>query len=86
MSYLRFEDHADGVHVIFTDATFTDQWIATLDRSVSHTFKFETTFVKGDANDVVRVFIDGDAEDVAARRGRTTTASMRSGTRPRPIA
>ena len=25
----------------------------------SHTIKFETTFVKGDDNDVVRVFIDG---------------------------
>lgn len=60
MSYLRFEDHADGVHVIFLDATFTDQLIATLDRSVPHTIKFETTFVKGDANDVVRIFIDGE--------------------------
>lgn len=59
MSYLRFEDQADGVHVIFTDSTFVGQDIATLDRSVPHTIKFETTFVKGDANDVVRVFIDG---------------------------
>ena len=60
MSYLRLEDRADGVRVIFTDATFTETLIATLDRSVSHTIKFETTFVKGDDNDVVRVFIDGE--------------------------
>ena len=38
----------------------SDQQIATLDRAESHTIKFETTFVKGDDNDVVRVFIDGE--------------------------
>jgi hypothetical protein len=58
MSRLRLEDSADGVRVLFADATFTDQLIATLDRSVAHTIKFETTFVKGDDNDVVRIFID----------------------------
>ena len=57
MSYLRLEDQADGVHVIFTDSTFVDQDIATLDRG-EHRIKFETTFVKGDDNDVVRIFID----------------------------
>jgi hypothetical protein len=60
MSYLRLEDHADGVRVFWRDATFTDQLIATLDRSATHQFKIETTFVKGDDNDVVRVMIDGD--------------------------
>jgi hypothetical protein len=60
MSYLRLEDHADGVRVYWRDATFTDQLIATLDRSDTHEFKIETTFVKGDDNDVVRVIIDGD--------------------------
>jgi len=59
MSYVRFEDSADGVRVVFRDGTFTDQSIATLDRSIPHTVKIETTFVRGDANDVVRVFIDG---------------------------
>ncbi|MET0206424.1 MAG: collagen-like protein [Thermoleophilaceae bacterium] len=59
MSYIRLEDRFDGVRVIFTDATFTDQWIATLDREQSHEIKFHTTFVKGNDNDVVRVFIDG---------------------------
>jgi hypothetical protein len=58
MSRVRFEDHADGVHVLFADSTFVDQDIATLDRS-KHSIKIATTFVKGDDNDVVRVFIDG---------------------------
>jgi hypothetical protein len=60
MSYLRLEDHPDGVRVFWRDATFTDRLIATLDRSAAHRFKIETTFVKGDDNDVVRVVIDGD--------------------------
>ena len=60
MSYLRLEDHADGVRVFFTDSTFVSQQIATLTRADSHTIKFETTFVKGDDNDVVRIFIDGE--------------------------
>lgn len=59
MSRVRFEDREDGVHVLFADSTFEDQDIATLDRSVAHDVKIETTFVKGDDNDVVRVFIDG---------------------------
>ena len=60
MSYVRLEDSYDGVRVFFTDATFTDRWIATLDRLGSHTIKFVTTFVKGYDNDIVRVSIDGD--------------------------
>ena len=65
MSYVRLEDRFDGVRVFFDDmsnhnADFTERWIATLDRSVPHTIKFVTTFVKGDDNDIVRVFIDGD--------------------------
>ena len=60
MSYVRLEDSYDGVRVFFTDATFTDRWIATLDRQDSHTIKFVTTFVKGYDNDIVRVSIDGD--------------------------
>lgn len=60
MSRVRFEDRGDGVHVLFADASFADQDIATLDRTVPHSVKIETTFVKGDDNDVVRVFIDGD--------------------------
>jgi len=60
MSRVRFEDTASGVRVIFADATFVDQVIATLDRSVKHTVKIETTFVHGHDDDVVRVFIDGN--------------------------
>ena len=59
MSYVRLEDSVDGVKVVFRDGTFGDQLIDTLDRSVPHTIRIETTFVKGDDNDVVRVFIDG---------------------------
>ena len=59
MSRLRLEDSADGVKVMFADATFEDQLLATLDRSVPHAIKFETTFVRGDDNDVVRILIDG---------------------------
>jgi hypothetical protein len=59
MSYVRLEDRADGVKVVFRDSTFIDQPIALLDRG-EHTVKIETTFVKGDDNDVVRVFIDGN--------------------------
>ncbi len=65
MSYIRLEDSAAGVKVVFRDGTFADQLIDTLDRSVPHTIKFETTFVKGDDNDVVRIFIDGNL----AKRG-----------------
>jgi hypothetical protein len=67
MSYVRLEDRLDGVRVFFNEtpnqtdaAAFTSRWIATLDRSVPHTIKFETTFVKGNDNDIVRVSIDGD--------------------------
>ena len=60
MSYLRFEDRFDGIRVFFNDATFTDKWVATLDRDSAHSVKFETTFVPGNDNDLVRVSIDGD--------------------------
>ncbi len=69
MSYLRFEDQADGVHVFFDDvtdagplgttATFNEHDIATLDRTQSHTIRFSMDFVPGPGNDVVRIYIDG---------------------------
>jgi hypothetical protein len=59
MSYLRFEDSDGGVKVVFRDGVnLTDRAIALLDRN-EHTIKFETTFVHGHDNDVVRVSIDG---------------------------
>jgi hypothetical protein len=67
MSYVRLEDRFDGVRVFFADTpnedtsvSFTDKWIATLDRARPHTIKFVTTFVRGNDNDIVRVYIDGD--------------------------
>ena len=69
MSYLRFEDETDGVHVFFVDVTdpthaingesFNETDIATLDASVAHTVKFSMDFVNGPDNDVVKVYLDG---------------------------
>jgi len=68
MSYLRFEDQADGVHVYFDDvtdtgpyytlATFNETDVVTLDRAHSHTVKFDIGF-KTNAADVVNIYIDG---------------------------
>jgi hypothetical protein len=75
MSYLRFEDHSDGVHVFFDDVTnpgpvghasnFSDTDIATLSRSRAHSIRFSITFKSGPGNDVVRIYIDG----TEAKRG-----------------
>ncbi|MDB5225503.1 MAG: exported protein of unknown function [Candidatus Adlerbacteria bacterium] len=58
MSYLRFEDQTDGIHVFFDDATFVDVPVATLTRA-AHTIKFVMDFVDGTNNDVVKIYIDG---------------------------
>ena len=70
MSYLRFEDHSDGVHVFFEDVTnpgpvghasnFSDTDIATLSRTRPHSIRFSITFKPGPGNDVVRIYIDGN--------------------------
>ena len=69
MSYLRFEDQSDGVHVFFDDFfnhDFREVEIAgtgaatsTLNRAVPHTIKFSMDFVDGAQNDVVKIYIDG---------------------------
>ncbi len=69
MSYLRFEDQFDGVHVFFDDATnpgplgattsFNETDIATLSRTRAHSIEFSITFKTGPANDKVRIYIDG---------------------------
>jgi hypothetical protein len=69
MSYLRFEDQGDGVHVFFDDvtdtgtyytpATFNETHIATLTRGTAHTIGFSIQFIPGPGNDVVKVTIDG---------------------------
>ncbi len=69
MSYLRFDDMADGIHVTFYDvqgenagfqaANFVPTDIATLNRTAPHTIKFVMDFVDGASNDVVKIYIDG---------------------------
>jgi hypothetical protein len=69
MSYLRFEDQPDGVHVFFDDAVnpgpvghatnFRESDIATLDRAHSHVITFQIAFKDGPHNDQVHIFIDG---------------------------
>ncbi|MBI5288158.1 MAG: hypothetical protein HY873_04220, partial [Chloroflexi bacterium] len=86
MSYLGFDDQADGIHVLFFDYKdaaplgafvgdpagcgveddFILQDIATLDRSVSHTIKFDLFFIDGPRNDVVKIYIDGAYETTGA--------------------
>lgn len=61
MSYLRFSDQADGIHVYFNDYTggdFNETDIATLSRLVTHSIRFEMQFVDGAENDVVEIYID----------------------------
>ncbi len=69
MSYLRFEDQADGIHVFFDDALnvaqtvnvggfFNESNIATISRA-PHTIKFVMDFVDGPSNDIVQIYIDG---------------------------
>ena len=68
MSFLRFNDLSDGIHVIFFDVTnpgpvptvssFNPTDIATLSRAITYKIKFEMDFVDGPANDVVKISID----------------------------
>jgi len=68
VTYLRFEDQADGVHVFFVDATdkgpvgtvatFRESDIATLSGSSSHLIQFSIDFKDGTANDTVKIYID----------------------------
>jgi hypothetical protein len=72
MSYLRFEDQADGVHVFFDDVTdpgplgtvasFDEVDIATLSRTRAHSIRFSIQFKTGPGNDVVKIYIDGNQE------------------------
>jgi hypothetical protein len=72
VSYLRFEDQADGVHVFFDDVTdpgplgtvasFDEVDIATLSRTRAHSIRFSITFKAGQGNDVVKIYIDNNLE------------------------
>ena len=61
MSYLRFVDQADGVHVFFDGANaeggFDETKIATLERTSAHSIRFLVGFKRG--ADDVKVFVDG---------------------------
>jgi hypothetical protein len=70
MSYVRLEDSANGIQVFFRDVPtgyvnpdhsvlFSEQQIATLDRAVPHTIRFDINLLPGQDNDVVRVSVDG---------------------------
>ncbi len=69
MSYVGFEDQADGIHVIFYDVTdpgplptvasFNPSDVATIDRTSKHTIKFAIDFLSGPANDIVKLYVDG---------------------------
>ncbi len=69
MTYLRFEDHIDGVHVFFVDVTnpgpypmvssFNEYHVATLDHGVAYSIGFSVDFRDGPANDVVKIYVDG---------------------------
>lgn len=69
MSYMRFEDRSNGVHVFFDDVTdtgpvgttadFNERTIANLSRTSSHTIRMTIDFNDGPGNDVVQVFVDG---------------------------
>ena len=69
MSFLRFEDQVDGVHVFFVDVTdpgrvyngdtFNTTDIATLDRAHSHLIRFSIAFKNGPSQDTVKIYIDG---------------------------
>lgn len=68
MSYLRFEDQSDGIHVFFDDVTsqntpnsdiFNESDITTLSRSAPHTIRLTLDTLDGPSNDVVKVYVDG---------------------------
>jgi hypothetical protein len=61
MSYLRFDDQADGVHVFFDQAkgaTFVESDIATLTRGTAHTVAFSIDFTAASSK-AVTITIDG---------------------------
>lgn len=73
MSWVRMEDHADGLAVLFNDyqrngntacespADFVQTEIASgLDRGTAHHVEVVMDFVDGPANDVVQVYVNGD--------------------------
>ena len=74
ISYLRFEDRSDGIHVYFnevsgTDAetlSFNDREVAILPRTTSHNIKFTIYYKDGASNDVVKIYVDGTEKATGA--------------------
>lgn len=61
MSYLRFEDQTDGIHVFFDDFrgnNFFEKELTTLDRTASHEIRFSIDLKQG-PTDEATIFIDG---------------------------
>jgi hypothetical protein len=68
MSYLRFDDQTNGVHVFFDEAkgaTFVESDIATLTRDVAHTVAFSIDFSAA-SNHQVTITIDGKVAAVGS--------------------
>jgi len=68
MSYLRFDDQADGVHVFFDEtkgANFKETDIATLTRDNAHTVAFSIDFTAASSKQVT-ITIDGRVKAVGA--------------------
>jgi Ca2+-binding RTX toxin-like protein len=70
MSYIRMEDHVDGMYVYFVDyqrgtaglcdGAFPETIVGSgLSRAVAHTVRLTIDFVDGPTNDVVQVYVDG---------------------------
>lgn len=65
MSYLRFEDQQDGIHIFFNQvkgtsnpANFVEEDISTVSRS-NHKIKLTLDTLNDASNDVVKVYVDG---------------------------
>ena len=70
MSFLRFQQGDDGIHVVFFDvdnpgpvgtvSSFEPHDVATITRGAQHSVRLEMEFADGAGNDVVEVFVDGN--------------------------
>jgi hypothetical protein len=68
MSYLRFDDQANGVHVFFDEArgaTFKETDIATLSDGIAHTIRFSIDFTAASSKQVT-ITIDGKVAAVGS--------------------
>ena len=89
MSWVGLEDTSAGIQVSAADTPevdgkFADYALPLLDRTSPHTIRFWIKVNPGADNDLVRIAIDGRGPSVSAsRRGRTTTAPLRSRRRRR---